>query len=352
MDEFSDWKLQLKNAVLSGKALSGCLPLGALDIAEIDSVSGVYKMRISPYLSEMLGNDAIRKQFVPDAAELTHNALLDDDPLLERAHSPTPRLVHRYPDRAVIFASDFCFAYCRHCTRKNTVLNGGGRITEEEIAEIVDYLRKTPAIGDVLITGGDPLTLEDTVLESLICQIRTVPHVSTIRIGTRAVAAAPMRITEQLADMLKKYHPLWVHVQFNHPSEITEAARQACAILLSRGISLNNQSVLLKGVNDDAAVMRELLLKLIQIRVRPYYLYQCDQVRGTRHFMTDPHVGMDIISKLQGNIPGYAMPRFVIDVCGGGGKIVTEHSNILCEDAEKLTLKNSSGKLFAYKKPF
>ena len=344
-----DWKGQLKGIVASNEQLKKYFDADKAKADEINRVTDVYKMGISPYLAKLLHHESIRKQFVPDIDELTQHDLLSNDPLSEGENTPVARLVHKYPDRAAIFASDFCFAYCRHCTRKNTVLTGLGMITEKEILDIIGYLEKSPEINDVLITGGDPLTLDDSVLENLINRIRLIPHISTIRIGTRAVVSAPMRITEELVGMLRKYHPVWVHVQFNHPAEITSEARQACERLLSAGIPLNNQSVLLKGINDNTETMRELLLALISIRIRPYYLYRCDYVRGTGHFLTEVCTGMDIISALQGTIPGYALPRFVLDTCGIGGKIAVEHSGILYEDDEKLILRGTGGRPQEYK---
>jgi lysine 2,3-aminomutase len=269
--------------------------------------------------------------------ELSHTAFMSADPLEERKNSPVPRLVHKYRSKAIIIASDNCFAYCRHCTRKNTVINGNGEITAGQIAEIIKYLEKTPQINDVLITGGDPLTLCDGALEYLVSRIRSVAHIFTIRIGTRAFLSFPARITEALADMLAKYHPVWVNTQFNHPCEITESAKAACEKFLNRGIPLGNQSVLMKGINDSYGVMEELLLSLIKIRVRPYYLYQCDLVRGTEHFATDYTLGMDLIENLRETVPGYGIPRFIVD--SADGKIVAEHSNIISQENGKLLLK-------------
>lgn len=330
----------MKNTITSSQQLSEYCKLEEEYATKIDEVSEVFKMGISPYIAGMLGHEAIFRQFVPDSRELIHISGLSEDPLLEKKNSPVKRLVHKYPDKVAVFASDFCFAYCRHCTRKNTVINGGGIIKDHEIDDIIDYLQKTPEVNDVLITGGDPFVLGDEQLEKLISRIRSVPHVSTIRLGTRAIVAAPMRITEDLADMLSKYHPLWVHVQFNHPCEITEMSKKACELLLSRGIPLNNQSVLLKGINDDEQTIKELLLSLIKMRIRPYYLYQCDSVKGVGHFISDVECGMNIIKNLQGTISGYAIPRFVIDVCGNGGKIVAEYSNLVRREEDRLILRS------------
>lgn len=344
-----EWKKQLKDKITTVEELKKYYDISLKTEKEIEEVIKKYKMGISHYYAKLLNKEGIYKQAVPSIGELEDDELLRDDPLVEEENSPVPRLVHKYPDRVIIFASDICFMYCRHCTRKNTVISGNSIITKEEIEKIVEYLKNTPQISDVLITGGDPLTLDDDLLENIISKIREVKHISTIRIGTRAMVTAPMRITEELATMIAKYHPVWINTHFNHPSEITAESKKACDILLSKGIPLGNQSVLLKGVNDDKETMRELLLKLISIRVRPYYLYQCDYVKGVKHLMTDYRVGMDIIGRLWGQISGYAIPKFIIDVPGMGGKIIVEPNNILEKSDEKLVLRGFTGEEVEYK---
>lgn len=316
----------------------------------INKVSQVYKMRISEYYANLIDKDnincPIKKQCVPCLSELEDNQNLESDPLNEKIFSPIPYLVHKYNDRAAFFASNSCFTYCRHCTRKNTVINDKG-ITEKEFQNILEYLRNTNKIRDVLITGGDPLTLTDKKLEFYISNIRKIKHIETIRIGTRAIVTNPLRITEDFADMLSKYHPIWINTQFNHPNEITKESAFACNILQSRGIPLGNQSVLLKGINDDIDIMERLVTKLIKIRVRPYYLYQCDNVKGTEHFHTDYKLGIDIVEKLRYRVSGYAVPRFIIDVSGeNGGKVTVEKNHIVKEYQDKIILSGRTESSF------
>ncbi len=339
-----EWQLQLKNVITRPEQLADLLELSRQECSDISKVTEKYRMLISPYYAGLISREAdncpIKSQCIPQLNELTNSGKMCDDPLHESTYSVTLHLVHKYPDRVAFFASNMCFMFCRHCTRKNTVISRNDSISDSEFAKAVEYIQSNKNIRDVLITGGDPLTLPDERLEKYISAFREIEHVQTIRIGTRAIVTCPMRITEKLADMLKKYHPIWINTQFNHPREITPEAAKACDILLSRGIPLGNQSVLLKGVNNDLNIMEKLLSELIRIRVRPYYLYQCDYVKGVEHFITPYTQGVDIISELRGRISGYAIPHFIIDVAGKyGGKIVTERSNIISDDGETLTLR-------------
>jgi len=339
-----EWEVQLRNAVTKPEQLADFVELSQEELSDISEVIKKYRMVISPYYAGLISreddNCPIKKQCIPQLDELTNSGRMSDDPLHETAYSVTPHLVHKYPDRVAFFASNMCFMFCRHCTRKNTVINSNDSISDSEFAKVLEYIQSNKNIRDVLITGGDPLTLPDEKLEKYISAFRKIEHVQTIRIGTRAIATCPVRITEKLADMLKKYHPIWINTQFNHPRETTPEAAKACDILLSRGIPLGNQSVLLNGINNDLDIMEKLLSELIRIRVRPYYLYQCDYVKGVEHFITPYTQGVDIISELRGKISGYAIPHFIIDVAGAdGGKIVTERSNIISDDGETLTLR-------------
>lgn len=332
--------------------LGRVIPLTQEQKAEIDRVGETYPMLISPYYASLIGNagSPVWKQCVPSADELDSPAYFEFDPLQEGDFSPVPYLVHKYPDRAAFFICNSCFMFCRHCTRKNTVIKDE-RVTKEQFEDILSYLRKTPAIRDVLITGGDPLTLSDEALDEYLTRLREIKHIQTLRIGTRAIVVKPDRITEKLADIIKKHHPVWINTHFNHPSEITPESAGACDILLSRGIPLGNQTVLLKGVNDDIDTMEELVLGLIRIRVRPYYLYQCDNVCGTGHFHTDYKLGMEIISALRRRVSGYAVPRFVIDVPGPrGGKVTVEHSNLIADQGDALCLRAPDGGFVTYEK--
>ena len=330
----------IPHAITTAEGLSRAFPLTEEQKAQVDQVRQTYPMLIPPYYASLIRevDSPVWRQCVPSTGELENPLHFEDDPLHEGNFSPVPYLVHKYPDRAAFFICNTCYMYCRHCTRKNTVIKDD-RITREQFEDVLDYLRKTPQIRDVLVTGGDPLTLSDETLDYFLTRLRAIEHIQTLRIGTRAIVVQPSRITEKLADMLAKHHPLWINTHFNHPSEITPEAARACDILLRRGIPLGNQSVLLKGVNDDVDTMEQLVLGLIRIRVRPYYLYQCDCVCGTAHFHTPYHQGMDIIRELRRRVSGYAVPRFVIDVPGPrGGKITTEYSNLIEDRGDQLVL--------------
>ena len=339
-------------ALTTAGHLKDILYLTQEEMEEIEQVRAYYPMRITPYYASLIGpqkgNSPIWLQSVPSMKELDNPAYFQDDPLNEEECSPVPYLTHKYTDRAAFYACNSCFMYCRHCTRKNTVIKSR-RVSHSQFEEILRYLERTPQIRDVLVTGGDPLTLEDGELEYYISRLHSIPHVQTLRIGTRAPVAEPSRITGRLADTLSKYHPLWINTHFNHPDEVTPEAAEACNILLSRGIPLGNQTVLLKGVNDNIDIMEELVLKLIHIRVRPYYIYQCDQVRGTAHFHTRYQLGMEIIQQLRTRVSGYAVPRFVIDVPGvHGGKVTMEYNNLLRDEGDKLILRGWDGAAVNY----
>jgi lysine 2,3-aminomutase len=266
----------------------------------------------------------------------------DPDPLNEKRYEYVPHLVHKYRSRAAFMCSNSCYMICRHCTRKNTVMSSAV-CSEDDLPEALSYVREHPEINDILITGGDPFVLPISTLETYIKGFRSLPSVNTIRIGTRAIVTDPDRITEELCDMLAKYHPVWVFTQFNHPKEVTGKTKAACDKLLSRGIPLGNQSVLMKGINNDADTLEQLYTKLIGIRVRPYYLYLCDHVAGTAHFATDYTEGVEIIEELRYRLPGYALPRFIIDADGeNGGKVPIEKNHVLKETDDYIILTGSS----------
>ena len=308
---------------------------------QMEETASKYRMAVPDYYFGLIDWEdpdcPIRRQCIPDPREL-QDEVYTEDPLREGRFSGVPYLVHKYRDRAAFMASNACYMYCRHCTRKNTVINSR-RPTEEEFENVLGYLRAHKEIKDVLVTGGDPFTLPVELLDHYLTEIRNIPSVETIRIGTRAIVVNPEAVTEELADMLKKHHPLWVFTQFNHPKEITPQSEAACARLLDRGIPLGNQSVLLRGINDQEQVMEDLLRGLIRIRVRPYYVYLCDKVKGTRHFATDYGTGVRLMEKMRYRVPGYAVPKFVIDADGeNGGKVTIEASHILEETEDYLIL--------------
>lgn len=310
---------------------------------DIRKVAEKYPLRISDYYFSLADwkdeHCPIRLQCCPEGEELVSHAGYADDPLNEGRYEKVPFLVHKYFSRAAFMCSNTCYMHCRHCTRKNTVMSQP-IATKEALPAALSYVREHTEINDILITGGDPFVLPQELLEYYVAGFRSIPTVNTIRIGTRVPVVDPERVTEELCDMLAKYHPVWVFTQFNHPKEVTEEAAAACDRLLRRGIPMGNQSVLLKGINDDAEVLRKLYVKLIGIRVRPYYLYLCDRVNGTAHFYVDYKKGMELAEKIRYLLPGYAVPKFIIDADGeNGGKVTVEENHILRETEDYLILR-------------
>ncbi len=342
-----DWEWQLANTLDTAEKLQEYMVLAPGEKAAVNVVSRVYKTGVSPFLAGRMKNpdarEPLRQQFLPNPEELRPMSALWGDPLEEGRFSPVKGVIHKYPAKAALVVTGKCFAYCRHCTRKNTRLQEDRELTARELEAAFDYIAKTPAIKDVLITGGDPFTLTDEALDRILSALRSIPHVSTLRIGTRSVVAAPMRITEKLADTIKKYHPVWINIQCNHWAEISPEMEKACDLLLSRGIPLGNQSVLLKGINNNRKTMEALLLRLIQLRVRPYYLYQCDPVKGTGHFMTPYNEGILLLRSLLGHLPGYALPRFIVDTPGKGGKIPVDSGAVLEAEEGRMVLRDYEG---------
>lgn len=320
---------------------------------DIISVDEKYRLRISDYYFDLIDwedeNCPIYKQCIPDIQELEEHVGYSSDPLNEGQYEKVPFLVHKYYSRAAFMCSNFCYMHCRHCTRKNTVMSSP-IADRDALPAALEYVKDHPQLNDILITGGDPFALSFDLLEYYIAGFRSIPSVNTIRIGTRAIVVDPMTITDELCDMLEKYHPIWVFTQFNHPREVTKEAAMACDRLLRRGIPLGNQSVFLKGINDDASILEELYTKLIGIRVRPYYLYICDRVAGTAHFYSDYHKGVDVVEKLRYKLPGYAVPKLIIDADGeGGGKVTIEKNHMLDETENYIVLPgNKEGSTTKY----
>lgn len=348
--------MERNELLLTGQELPQGILEGDGELEAVETVSRSYPMRVTRYYADLIekGNREcpVRKQCIPNIRELDTWLGFEDDPLGEEAFSPVPFLIHKYRDRAAFLASTSCFMYCRHCTRKNTAITRP-HVTDEEFDRILEYLRQTKEIRDVLITGGDPLTLSDEKLEYYLSEIRKISHIETVRIGTRAIVTYPRRITKELADMLGRYHPLWINTQFNHPAEITKEAAGACEILQTAGIPIGNQTVLMHGINDDIDTMERLVTGLIRIRVRPYYLYQLDRVKGTEHFYVPYEKGMEIVEELRRRVSGYAVPRFVIDAPGpDGGKIVVEKNHILnCMDGCLTLAGREAGTTAEYRFP-
>lgn len=323
--------------------------------AALANVIEKYPVIISPYYLCLIDfndpQDPIRIQSFPVREEIEMKDIGEPDPLEEEEDMPVPGLVHRYPDRVLMQVTNLCPMNCRHCTRKREWEEGVWHRTDEEIDRMVEYLVRTPEVRDVLISGGDPLVLSTAKLEKILARLRAIPHLEIIRIGTRFPVVLPQRIDEELVAMLARYRPLWVNTHFNHPREITREAALACERLQRGGMPMNNQSVLLKGVNDSLEVMRALCHGLLKIGVRPYYLYQCDPVRGTAHLRTSLWKGIEIIEGLRGHTTGFAVPQFVIDAPGGGGKIPLGPNYLLGETEDGLLLRNYEGLVFDYKNP-
>jgi lysine 2,3-aminomutase len=312
-------------------------------------------MAITPYYLSLIDlkdpHCPIRKQAIPSIRELHISSADLLDPLHEDVDAPVPGLTHRYPDRVLFLITDMCAMYCRHCTRRRFAGHTDAQSPSDRIQKGIDYIAKSPQVRDVLLSGGDALLVSDKFLESIIQRLREIPHVEIIRIGTRVPVVAPQRITDDLVNMLKKYHPVWVNTHFNHSREITLEAIQACDKMSNAGIPLGNQSVLLRGINDNVDVMKNLVQNLVKIRVRPYYIYQCDLSMGLEHFRTPISKGIEIIENLRGHISGYAVPTYVVDAPGGGGKIPVAPTYIISQSPEKVVLRNFEGVITTYTQP-
>ncbi len=353
--EWNDWRWQMQHAVTS---LEAVMARGGFPESERTLLARViekYPVIIPPYYLCLIdfgdSKDPIRLQSFPVHEEIEFSQGGEPDPLEEEEDMAVPGLVHRYPDRVLMQVTNFCPMNCRHCTRKREWEEGVWMRGETEIDRMVDYLARTPEVRDVLISGGDPLVLSTPKLEKILAKLRAIPHIEILRIGTRFPVVLPQRIDEEFAEMLSRYRPLWVNTHFNHPREITREAALACDLLQRAGIPMNNQSVLLKGVNDRLPVMRALCHGLLKIGVRPYYLYQCDPVKGAEHLRTSIWKGIEIIEGLRGHTTGFAVPQFVIDAPGGGGKIPIGPNYFLGETGDALILRNYEGYVFEYKNP-
>jgi lysine 2,3-aminomutase len=350
--DWEDWQWQVKNRISTLEAISQIVKLTPEEEQGIKKASGRMMMAITPYWASLMDPDdpncPLRRQAIPTVAESHIGPHEMRDPCAEDRDSPADFLVHRYPDRVLLLSTEQCAMYCRHCTRRRLVGDKKETNNPNKFDKAIEYIRSNRKIRDVLISGGDPLMLEDDVLEGLIQKVRAVPHVEFLRIGTRVPVSLPQRITPAFVSMLKKYSPLFVSIHFNHPREVTRRCKVACDMLADSGIPLGSQTVLLKGINDRPYIMRKLLHELLRIRVRPYYIYQCDPVKGTQHFRTPVAVGINIIEKLRGHTSGYAVPTYVIDGPGGGGKIPVGPNYVLSQAKGKYVLRNYKGKIYTY----
>ena len=355
--EWNDWKWQLRNRIKDLTQLDHIIRLTEDERTAIERHQGALPVGITPYYASLLNeNDPqqpLRRTVVMVNDEYRVTPGEADDPLAEDADGPVPGIVHRYPDRVLFLITGMCPVYCRYCTRSRMVGNPGGeyRFDTVQWQKAIDYVAATPAIRDVLISGGDPLVLSDDKLEWLLSRLRRIPHVEFLRIGTKVPAALPQRITPALVRMLKQFHPLWMSLHFTHPDELTPAVSRACNRLADAGIPLGSQSVLLAGINDDVDTLKCLFLRLLQLRVRPYYLYQCDPVSGSAHFRVPVAKGLEIMRGLRGHITGYAVPTYVIDLPGGGGKIPLVPDYSAGREGDDLLLTNFEGRTYRYPDP-
>ncbi|MGB4705572.1 MAG: KamA family radical SAM protein [Candidatus Saccharicenans sp.] len=340
-----DWQRILRESLRTPEEIAERF---GLEVEEVRKIGREFKIQITPYFASLIKKkgDPLYKQVVPDLAELAENSG-EEDPLEEDLDSPVPSIVHRYPDRVLFLVSHSCASYCRFCTRKRKV-GDPSKIHPRYIEDGIHYIKDHPEVRDVIISGGDPLILSDDKLEAIISSVRAIPHVEIIRIGSRVPCFLPQRITEKLVNMLKKYHPLYMNVHFNHPDEITPEAAKALNMLADAGIPLGNQTVLLRGINDDVMTMRKLMQKLLVVRVRPYYIYQADYVKGTDHFRTTVEKGLEIYQGLRGWTSGLAVPHYVIDAPGGGGKIPLIPEYVQSISDEKVVLRNYAGEIYVY----
>ncbi|WNM59067.1 KamA family radical SAM protein [Candidatus Nitrospira allomarina] len=344
-----DWKKVLAASITKPKDLAKYL---GVDPKEVEAVVGPYPMRITPTVLATIKSkgDAIWKQVVPEAIELD-DIDAPDDPLEEDTDSPVPHLVHRYPDRVLLMVTNQCPIYCRFCTRKRLV-GKPGFLKKGELDRAVAYLREHTEVRDVILSGGDPLLLPDRLIERILKGLRSIPHLELIRFGTRVPGTLPQRITPELCEIVKRFHPIYMNLHFNHPDELTPEVKEACGRLADAGVPLGAQTVLLKGVNDDPEIMKRLMHQLLLARVKPYYLYQADLTKGTNHFRTPVETGLKIIQSLQGHTSGMAVPHFVIDAPGGGGKIpLLPNDYLLNLDENGAVLKNYENKTYHYPQP-
>jgi lysine 2,3-aminomutase len=351
--DWNDWHWQLKNRITNAEQLQRLMPtLTPEEFAGAKLANHKLALAITPYFFNLIDpadeNCPIRWQVIPRIEE-THTASWEmSDPCGEDSHSPVPGLVHRYPDRVLFLVTDRCAAYCRYCTRSRLVSNATGYDFHPEFDRQIEYIAAHPAIRDVLLSGGDPLLFSDDKLESLLSRLRAIPHVEFLRIGTRIPIFLPQRITPALCAMLKKYHPLFLSVHSNHPRELTTEVRDALGRLADAGVPLGNQSVLLRNVNDDAEIMKAHVQKLLMCRVKPYYLYQCDLITGSAHLRASVRKGLQVMEALRGHTTGYAVPTYVIDAPGGGGKIPVNPEYVLCHNDDRVVVRNYEGKIFEY----
>lgn len=354
-EQWNDWLWQLTHTIKTVDELKQVVNLTADEEEGVRISARTIPLNITPYYASLMNpNDPrcpIRMQSVPVSAEILKTKYDLEDPLHEDEDSPVPGLTHRYPDRVLFLVTNQCSMYCRYCTRRRFSGQIGMGVPKKQIDDAIAYIARTPEVRDVLLSGGDGLLINDSILEYILKNLRAIPHVEIIRIGTRAPVVFPQRITESLCTILKKYHPIWLNTHFNTPLEITPEAKRACEMLANAGVPVGNQSVILAGVNDSVPIMKKLVHELVKIRVRPYYIYQCDLSEGIGHFRAPVSKGLEIIEGLRGHTSGYAVPTFVVDAPGGGGKIALQPNYMISQSPDKVILRNFEGVISSYPEP-
>ena len=354
-EQWNSWKWQITNRITTIEELEKVVNLTEDERYGIITSLKKLKMAITPYYATLIDPDnyncPIRRQAIPTVQESEINECDSKDPLHETLDSPVHGLTHRYPDRVLLLITEQCSMYCRHCTRRRFAGHEDNSLSKKYILKAIQYIKAHTEVRDVLLSGGDALCVSDEKLEFILKELRAIPHVEIIRIGTRVPVVMPQRITENLCNIIKKYHPVWINTHFNHPNEITEESKRACRLLADSGIPLGNQSVLLKNINDCPSIMKKLVHQLVMNRVRPYYIYQCDLSEGIEHFRTPVAAGIEIIELLRGHTSGFAVPTFVIDAPGGGGKIPVNPQYIISQSPEKVILRNYEGVICTYTEP-
>ncbi len=354
--EWNDWQWQLRNRIRDLSGLERVFRLSDDERQTVLRIGGRLPIGITPYYASLMDPDnpadPVRRTMIPVGGEFTRAAGEADDPLGEEHDSPVPGVVHRYPDRVLFLVTNFCATYCRYCTRARMVGHAGEyHFNHDQYQQGIDYIAAHTEIRDVLLSGGDPLTMNDERLEWILSRIRAIPHVEFLRIGTKVPSVLPQRITPSLIRMLRRYHPLWMSIHFMHPNELTAEVSQACSRLADAGIPLGSQTVLSRGINDNVETMKRLVHGLLKVRVRPYYIYQCDPISGSSHFRTPVEKGLEIIAGLRGHTTGYGVPTFVIDAPGGGGKIPLISDPVVGRDGNDVLLRNYEGHVFRYPDP-
>ncbi len=353
--DWSDYRWQLRHRLTTTEDFAGVLNLTESQREDLDACMGRFRVSVTPYYASLMDpddpTDPVRMQGVPTPAELVIHAEDLEDAVSEDFDSPTPRITHRYPDRVLFVVTEMCSMYCRHCTRRRLVGGTEDLVAKTEIDNAITYIERSPEVRDVLISGGDPLVLSDDQLEAIIARVHAIPHVEIIRIGSRMPVVCPQRITPGLVAMLKKYQPLYFNTHFNHPQEFTPESKLACDRINDAGIPMGNQTVLMRGINDCANVMKKLSHRLLEYRVKPYYYYQCDLAQGTAHFRTSVAKGIEIYESLRGHTTGFGVPTYIIDAVGGGGKTPVFPNYVISQAPGRVILRNYEGVISKYTEP-